>query len=206
MAISQIKKTPLHEIIYEELKKSILEGEFRPGERLNQSDLADKLGVSRMPVRDALRILENDALVENQLDKGYVVANFSTQKMEDTLFVRSILEPKAVLLSQEHMTDTDIALLEDNLAKAWSDLKMEDWKNIRILNAEFHFTIYNKVSSPLLLELINKLWHSFPKYTLHEHYEANHHSLLVHERILKFMKEGNFTAAAEEMEKHIYTR
>lgn len=206
MAISQIKKVPLHEIIYEELKKSILEGEFRPGERLNQSDLADKLGVSRMPVRDALRILENEALVENQLDKGYVVTNFSLTKIEDTLFVRSILEPKAVLLSQGHITDADIASLEDNLARAWSELKTENWKTLRTLNTEFHFTIYNKVPSPLLLELIDKLWHSFPKYILHEEYEANHHSLQVHEHILKFIKEDNFIAAADEMEKHIYTR
>lgn len=201
--ISQIKKVALHEIIYEELKKSILEGEFRPGERLNQSDLSEKLGVSRMPVRDALRILENDALVENQLDKGYVVANFSKIMMEDTLFVRRILEPKAVLLSKEYMTDDDIALLEDNLAKACTELEMQNLKNLRSLNTEFHFTIYKKVPSPLLHDLINKLWHSFPKYILHEQYESNQHSLQGHKRILNFIKEGNFVAAADEMEKHI---
>ncbi|MGI5965509.1 MULTISPECIES: GntR family transcriptional regulator [Anaerotruncus] len=203
MAIETIKKVPLHEVVYEKLKTSILEGDFRPGERLNQSLLADKLGVSRMPVRDALRILENDALIENQMDKGYVVANFSRQKMDDILFVRSILEPKAVLYSRGHLSDEDISQMGDILAQAWTELKAGNWKSLHRLNTDFHFLIYNAAGSPLLLELIEKLWHSFPKYLLHEQYDANLHSLHGHENILRFIKSGNFEAAATEMEHHI---
>ena len=203
MVIETIKKVPLHEVVYEKLKTSILEGDFRPGERLNQSLLADQLGVSRMPVRDALRILENDALIENQMDKGYVVANFSQQKMDDILFVRSILEPKAVLYSRGRLTDEDITKMGDILAEAWRELKQENWKALHRLNTDFHFILYNAAGSPLLLELIQKLWHSFPKYLMHEQYDANRNSLHGHESILRFIKSGNFEAAATEMEHHI---
>lgn len=204
MALDQIQKVPLCEIVYNKLKTGILEGDFRPLEKLNQSLLAKQLGVSRMPVRDALRMLERDGLVENHLDKGYIVATFSKDKLDDILLVRRILEPKAVLLAEKHFTSADIAQLENYLSKEWSEYKKGNWKNLHKLNVSFHFTIYNKCSSPLLIEMIQKLWNSFPKYILHEQNDSNRQSLQSHERILDYIKKNDFNAAAKEMEEHIH--
>ena len=201
--IEQIEKTPLYEIVYEKLKAGILDGDFRPQERLNQAVLAEQLGVSRMPIRDALRQLEYDNLVENQPEKGYVVATFSQEKVNDIMTVRQILEPRAVIMAMENVTAEDIRKLETILSGSWEALEQEDWKTVVALNHEFHFTIYNKACSPLLSEIILKLWQSFPKYLVHEH--SRRSSLMAHQRILDYMKQNNYVAAAAEMEKHIHT-
>lgn len=203
MLIDPVNKAPLHEIVYEKLKTSILEGDLRPGEKLNQGALAEQLGVSRMPVRDALRMLDNESLIEYHVNKGYIVSDFPKEKMDDIQFVRSILESKAVELAGEHFTDKSINALETILDESWEALKNMDWKLIRKLNVDFHFTIYNLAPSQMLNDLINKLWHSFPKYVLHEQHETNHHSLQDHSNIIENIKNGNFAAAAELMRKHI---
>jgi len=203
MSIDRIDKAPLHEIVYEKLRKGIMEGDFRPGEKLNQSTLSAHFGVSRMPVRDALRMLENESLIEYQVNKGHVVSDFPKEKMEDIQLVRSILESSAVERSGKYMTEQTIHTLEAILDESWEALKNMDWKLIRKLNVDFHFTIYNVFPSPTLNELIDKLWRSFPKYLLHEQHETNHYSLQEHQAIIEGIKKNDFIATAELMRRHI---
>lgn len=203
MTVQHIVRKPLHEIVYNELKSKIMEGEFRPGARLNQLQLAEQFGVSRMPVRDALRMLENEKLIVNDMDKGFTVATFSNEKIKDILFVRSILEENAVLFSQSYVTpeffaNADALLLESNAV-----LQRKDLEKMRRLNENFHFMIYDLVPSPTLHDNIYQLWHSYPKYLGQEEYDRRKHSLLEHTRILTYMKENNFSAAGAEMRSHI---
>lgn len=204
MSIDRIAKVPLHEVIYEKLKKGILEGSFRPGEKLNQNSLSKQFGVSRMPVRDALRMLENESLIEYQVNKGHVISDFPKKKMDDIRFVRSILEPKAVEESGKYFTAQAIHTLETILDKSREALKNRDWKLLRELNADFHFTIYNLVPSPILNDSIHKLWHSFPKYLFYEQYETNQKSLQDHQKLIEHIKNNDFAAASELMRAHIH--
>ncbi|MCL2569083.1 MAG: GntR family transcriptional regulator [Oscillospiraceae bacterium] len=200
-----IEKVPLHERVYDSLRKSILNGELRPGERLNQNLLSEQFGVSRMPVRDALRMLENENLIEYQINKGHVVSTFPEEKLKDVQFVRGILEGQAVERAGDYITARDIKKLEAILEETKDADEKDDRKRLRKLNVDFHFSIYNLVPSPALAELINKLWYSFPKYILHEERETKHTSLQEHQEILDKIKAKDYKTAAELMRQHIAT-
>lgn len=203
MNVARIVKEPLHEIVYYSIKDRILDGTFVSGEKLSQDLLAQQLGVSRMPIRDALRMLENDGLIENTMHKGYVVSEFSKEHLYDILLVRNILEPQAVILSEKYLTDADKAMLKIIIEKAWDALEAHDPKKLQQLNENFHFTIYKSVPSPLLNEMIEKTWRSYPKYRDHLKYEESHESLLVHTEILDLMMENKFNEASQKMSFHI---
>lgn len=203
MALDRVKKVPLYEIAYENIKASILSGELKSGTPLNQSEVAAQMGISRMPIRDALRILEKENLIEYNKNQGYIVADFPKAKIMDILLIRSILEPKAVLLCKGKLTDENIKAMEDIVSASMVALEMSDFKAVRQFNHDFHYTIYNTVGSPTLLDIIDKLWHSYPKYFLQEEKETKYKSLMEHGRIVACMKAGDFEKAAGIMEHHI---
>ena len=204
MNIQPIEKKQMHEMIYEQLKSGILDGDFSPGEKLNQDELAQKLGVSRMPVRDALKLLVNDGLIENTIHRGFTVTEFSKETLEDVLYVRSIIEQEAVLQAKSNFTQARTLLLENILLKASAAVENENLYEARKLNAEFHFTIYETVESRILLELIQKLWHRVPNYAMYIKLETAVKSLETHNIILDCLKNGDFKNASIAMRNHIF--
>lgn len=203
MKIHPIEKKQMHEIVHEQIKSGILDGDFAPGEKLNQDELARELGVSRMPVRDALKQLANDGLIENNIHKGFVVTKFSKETLTDVLYVRSLLEPEAILLAEQTFTDAGIRNLEDIQRKSMAETERGNLVKIRELNRKFHFALYRSISSKLLLEHIERLWDRFPNYAMYTKLENAMSSLKTHQRIIDFIKASDFKNAAAEMKKHI---
>lgn len=203
MKIHPIEKKQMHEIVYEQIKSGILDGDFAPGEKLNQDELARELGVSRMPVRDALKQLANDGLIENSIHKGFVVTMFSKETLSDVLYVRSLLEPEAILLAETTFTEDDIRSLDDILRKSELETGNGNLVKIRELNRKFHFALYRSIPSKLLLEHIERLWDRFPNYAMYTKLENAMSSLRMHQRIIDFIKTSDFKSAAAEMKKHI---
>lgn len=203
MRIQPIEKKQMHEIVYEQIKGGILDGDFAPGEKLNQDELAGELGVSRMPVRDALKRLANDGLIENNIHKGFVVTKFSKETLTDVLYVRSLLESEAILLAENTFTDENVRNLEE--IHRQSEIETENGNLVKImeLNRKFHFALYQAITSKLLLEHIERLWDRFPNYAMYTKLENAKNSLRTHRRIIEFIKTSNFIEAAAEMKKHI---
>ena len=98
---------PLREIVYEELKRQILVGEIAPGTRMMEVDLADEMGVSRTPVREAIRKLEKEGLVTIEPRRGAYASDISIKDMLDVLEVRQTLEGMAASLAARKVTEEE---------------------------------------------------------------------------------------------------
>jgi len=203
MKVYPIEKRQIHEIVYEQIKSGILDGDFAPGEKLNQDELAQEQGVSRMPVRDALKRLVTDGLIENNINKGFVVTKFSKETLTDVLYVRSLLESEAILLAEKTFTDDDIRHLEEIQKQSEIETKTGNLVKIRELNRKFHFALYKPVTSKLLLELIERIWDRFPNYAMYTKLENAKNSLKTHQKIIDFVKASDFRKASAEMKQHI---
>ena len=103
---------PLRDVVFNTLREAILKGELKPGERLMELQLASKLGVSRTPIREAIRMLEQEGLAVTVPRKGAEVARMTEKDMEDVLQIRAALDELAVQLATEQITDEQFDALE----------------------------------------------------------------------------------------------
>ena len=110
---------PLRDVVFNTLRQAILKGELEPGERLMEIQLAERLGVSRTPIREAIRKLELEGLVLMIPRKGAEVAKISARSLRDVLEVRRALEELAIELACQRMSEEDVG----NLQKAQEDFK-----------------------------------------------------------------------------------
>lgn len=134
---------PLRDVVFNTLRQAILRGELKPGERLMEIQLANKLGVSRTPIREAIRKLELEGLVLMILRKGAEVAEITEKNMRDVLEVRKALEELAVQLACEKITDEEI----EEMKKAAEEFKM-------ILKAR----ISQRLRKPMYVFMISFTW------------------------------------------------
>lgn len=203
MKMHPIEKKQMQELVYEQIKGAILDGWFAPGKKLHQDELANEMGVSRMPVRDALKRLTNDGLIENNINKGFIVKKFTKETLADVLYVRSILESEAVLRAGETFTEDDVETLNNIQRQSEIDMKNANLIKVRELNRMFHFTFYNAIPSKLLLEQIERLWDRFPNYAMYTKPCNAENSLRTHQSIIDCVASANFKKAADEMRLHI---
>lgn len=135
------------------LREAIVAGTLPGGTPLRQEELAAAFGVSRMPVREALRQLEAQALIDFYPHRGAVVADISAEDAADNAVIRAALEPAALALSLPHLTAEDLARAEDLIAAMDSET---DPGRIGQLNLRFHMTLYARAGRPRLLSLIEQ--------------------------------------------------
>ena len=150
----------MQEIVYETIRDGILKGVYLPGQRLITSDLAEEMGVSRMPVREALQRLDaSTGLVTLIPRKGAVVNDFSSEKdLEEIYKLRAILEGLAIRLACEKMTDAEIDDLEsinEKIIQLEGTTREDDFQD---LNLEFHSTIWSVIDSPRLVRILKTLY------------------------------------------------
>lgn len=203
MKIYPIEKKQMQDLVYEQIKNGILEGDFIPGQKLNQDELANEMGISRMPVRDALKRLTNDGLIENRAHKGFIVTRFTLETLADVLYVRSILESQAILLAENTFIKGDIERLNTIQRQSEIETKNGNLIKVRELNRQFHFALYSSIPSKLLLEHIERLWDRFPNYAMYTKLNNAKNSLGTHQKIIDFITASKFKEAAEEMRLHI---
>src|SRR5699024_11153335 len=130
------------------LRRTILKGDLEPGARLVQTELAEQIGVSRMPIREALRTLELEGLVKNEPHKGAVVRAIQKEDIQEIYELRSILEPVALRKSIEYYTKEDL----DCLSKLHQEMvHSESGESYVELNADFHKLLFSRCNSPRLL-------------------------------------------------------
>ncbi|RTL55231.1 MAG: GntR family transcriptional regulator [Bradyrhizobiaceae bacterium] len=142
------------EVIADVLRSLILRGHFTGGEPLRQDTIAKWFGVSHIPVREALRQLTAEGLVELRDKRGAMVAILKPDEAEEILEVRCVLEAKAASLAMPRWTDATFEALEENLAEAESCTSIDRWND---LNRSFHGGLYQPCARPRLLALIGNL-------------------------------------------------
>ncbi|MHB9096867.1 MAG: GntR family transcriptional regulator [Syntrophales bacterium] len=138
--------TSVREKTYEHLKSSIFSGRFPSGERLTEEHLAEELGVSRTPVREALHKLEQDGLIEPLESRGFCIPRDSAQEIEDLFELRTVLEGYTLKIICERITEEQIAMLEGIVNKADDAMKRKRIEEVFHWNTQFHDTLHSLVA------------------------------------------------------------
>lgn len=190
----------LHNKVCTVLRKAILKGDLKPGERLVQTDLADQIGVSRMPVREALRTLELEGLIKMEPHKGAVVREITKEDIREIYELRTLLEPIALKKSMAHFTEQDIHKLE-NLHK---QMQLSDTEELYSeINEQFHKFMISQCESPRLLGFIESVSSGFAQDTPMIVSGQIEKSNREHDEILNSIKQGNQENAAKHLATHI---
>jgi DNA-binding GntR family transcriptional regulator len=148
---------PLREVIFNSLREAIIIGELRPGERLMEVQLAEKMGVSRTPVREAIRKLELEGLVNMIPRKGAHVAELSVKDIMDVLEVRASLDGLATSLASERITDDELKELKYINGQFASYIEKENLSGSIKKDVEFHDIIYKASRNDKLISILNNL-------------------------------------------------
>lgn len=186
------------------LRDLILKGEFKMGDRIMQEEWAKKLGVSRMPLREALKQLEIEGLVRLEPRRSAVVTPVSVEDIEEIYQLRAILEGVAVEKSLPFLDEEDISELE-NLYEKMILLQANetDMEIYMQLNAEFHQVIIESCPWRRTKSYVDTLWKGIPPYTpsiLMNHLSESHNE---HRLMVKYIKEKDAIKLREVTEKHI---
>ena len=155
---------PLRDVVFNTLRNAILTGELSPGERLMEIKLADKLGVSRTPIREAIRKLELEGLVVNTPRKGAEVANISAEDLRDVLEVRRSLEVLAISLACEKITEDTLTLLYENIDAFKHSIDAKATSDIASVDVTFHDIIYKSTGNNRLIQILNNISEQMYRY------------------------------------------
>lgn len=198
--------------VLEKLRHLILTGEYAPNERLIEEQLAERLGVSRTPVRQALTMLEAEGLVEIIPNRGAMVCSFSVEEVWDIYDLRAVLEGYAARRAAERMEERDLNFMRD-LATKMEDLAIggahdheEEIRRLVALNNEFHGTVVEASRNRRLKRLVQRtvelplVFKAFFWYTPHERAISNHY----HRQLLRALESRDGERAEIIMREHIY--
>jgi DNA-binding GntR family transcriptional regulator len=207
MAIGKgLKHKTMAEAAAEEIRDRILGGIYAPGMRLRQDILASEFGMSRIPIREALVLLESEGILNIFPHKGAVVVELSTDEIEELFNIRILLEPFLFKRSAPYLTAADFARLEKNLEKyeaAINAVEVDAWND---LNTEFHMTIYKHARSPRIVSTVQNLLAECDRHTriqLSNIMADRDRAVEEHKKLLKLCNEGKFNEGAKLMRDHI---
>ena len=159
---------PLTDVVFERLRNAIIDGRLQAGQWLRQETLAQELGVSQMPVREALKRLVAEGLAQRIPYKGVKVVEFSQEDIVDICTTRMALESLAVRLATTLITDGDLERLKENLRELDKCTSQDQMTRRRQLNDEFHLSIWRASGRKYLIRLLETLWGCFPGVMLYE--------------------------------------
>jgi DNA-binding GntR family transcriptional regulator len=159
---------PLSDVVFHRLRDAIIDGRLEPGQWLRQEALAQELGVSQMPVRDALKRLVGEGLAERIPYRGVRIVEFSPEDIMDMFAVRMVLESLAVRYAAPRISDEELERVRENLRQAAQYTQQQQMARRRELNDEFHLTICRASGHRYLIRQVEALWSWFPSVMLYE--------------------------------------
>ena len=145
---------PRGDLIANAVRESILRGTFRPGDKLDQQEIADHFKVSRIPVREALRTLDAEGMVTMIPNRGAVVAERTKEELEELYFIRGVLEGAAVERAVPVMTGETFDQLASFITQARDT---DDFEALLVLNNDFHIAMYTAYPQPILVNTIQQM-------------------------------------------------
>lgn len=196
---------PLRDVVFNTLRQAILRGELKPGERLMEIQLANKLGVSRTPIREAIRKLELEGLVLMIPRKGAEVADITEKSLKDVLEVRRALEELSVKLTCDRITKEEIKELEQAAENFRKTMKSKDITEIAEADVRFHDVIYTATKNQKLIQLLNNLHEQMYRYRIEylKDEEVYPKLLKEHKEIIERINRGEKEEAARIVCEHI---
>ena len=212
MAVDKLAKTmteypnlPLRDVVFQTLRKGILRGDLKAGERLMEIKLANRLGVSRTPIREAIRMLELEGLVVNLPRRGAQVSSITEEDLRDVLEVREGLEDLAVKLACERMTEEDLSELYAASRKFEKLTNKSDITALAEADEHFHEIIFRSTGNRRLCQLLNNLREQMYRYRIeYLKDEKNRRSLIgEHDKLWEALGKKDLKTARRVMKTHI---
>lgn len=172
---------PLRDVVFNTLRQAILTGELKPGERLMEIHLADRLGVSRTPIREAIHKLEREGLVTIIPRRGAEVAQITEKSMNDVLEVRRALDALCVELACDRITEDGLEKLKAACDNFEQCVKTKDNKKIAQADVALHNIIVQATGNQRLIQLVNNLSEQMYRYRFEYIKDSSQHKTLVEE-------------------------
>lgn len=196
---------PLRDVVFNTLRKAILTGQLKPGERLMEVHLANRLGVSRTPIREAIRKLELEGLVIMIPRRGAEVAQITEKSLKDVLEVRRALDALSVELACKRITREEMEELEKACRTFEDATKGKDAAVIAKADVRLHDIIVQATGNQRLQQLVNNLSEQMYRYRfVYIKDESQHEKLIAeHKEIYESILEGNVQRASEAAKLHI---
>ena len=202
---TEISNAPISTSLLAKLQRDILTGKLKPGQKLTEQELCKEYDVSRTPIREALRQLEADGLVENILNRGSFVIGMSEQDYEDMFEMRKAYEIQAVEWAIERITDEEMDKLEETFEFMEFYTMRNDIEKMLVINSGFHQVIYEASHNRMLQKLLSS-YQSYLKYKGLEAVKDKDYLTTVlaeHREIFRAIKEKDVKAGKLAMEVHI---
>ncbi|MCD8121920.1 MAG: GntR family transcriptional regulator [Clostridiales bacterium] len=196
---------PLRDVVFNTLRQAILRGELEPGERLMEIQLANRLGVSRTPIREAIRKLELDGLVLMIPRKGAEVAKISEQSLRDVLEVRRSLDELAIELTCQRITKEGLEKLERAHQAVIEAVNEGDPMTIAESDEHFHDVIYEGTQNSRLVQILNNLRENIYRFRLEYIKDEDHRHIMIaeHENILRTIRDRHIPEAKIAIREHV---
>lgn len=205
MSAQPFRRPPTaQEAVLAELRRAIITGELQPGEQVLQDALAERFGVSRVPLREALKILEGEGQVVYQPHRGYFVAELDLDDLREVYRIRDLLESEAVRTAVPRLTADDLSGLraaQDAVERAAAD---GDLVAMTEANRRFHFDLIECAGMPRLSRLIRILWDATDVYRSLYYADHDHRSTVhdEHQAVLEALASGDAERAVELLRRH----
>lgn len=205
LTLSMDDYLPLRDVVFNTLRQGILRGLLPPGVRLMEIQLATQLGVSRTPVREALRKLELEGLVVTVPRKGAVVAEITPKDLHDVLEVRCAMEALAVELACNAITKEELQKLKEVLNKFRKLVPKGDVNALAECDVEFHDIIIDSTNNKRLIQLLNNLREQMYRYRLEylKDYSTHQTLILEHQTIVSCLENKDIEGAKKIICEHI---
>ena len=196
---------PLREMVYEELKMQILKGSFIPGTRMMEVELAEEMGVSRTPIREAIRKLEKEGLVTIEPRRGAYASMISTEDMVEILEVRQDLEGLAAYFAADRMTDAQMEALRQVSASYDDAVKRGNMEDMIKHDTRFHHIIVESCRNKILVQMIEQLQELVLRfrYIYYDNFRRAENMPEEHAAILAAIAEGNADKARAAADIHV---
>ena len=196
---------PLRDVVFNTLRQAILIGELKPGERLMEIHLADRLGVSRTPIREAIHKLEREGLVTIVPRRGAEVAQITEKSMSDVLEVRRALDALCVELACDRITEKGLEDLRTACDNFEQCVKTRDSKKIAQADVALHDIIVQATGNQRLIQLVNNLSEQMYRYRFEYIKDSSQHQTLIEEHriIYQSIVRKDKETAAEAARTHI---
>lgn len=200
-----IDSTPLCERVAETIRDYIMKGTLKEGDRLTEPKLSELLGISRTPIREALRLLEAEGFVEIFPRRGAVVSIITDTDVDEIFVLKTKLESLAAKLVVKHITNEDIIKFKDINDKMQKYSSTKNVSNLIKLNSEFHNLFIAKCSNSRLRKFLESLLRQFKRATAYSFTETGRITKVIeeHNEIIEAFESGNEEKVEKLVEKHI---
>ena len=202
---NELDNKPIRDIAYETLKKAIITGELTPGSRIVETLYANKLHISRTPLREALRKLELDGLVHYELRRGVIVCAFTLSDIEEIFMIRNSMMMLLLPSVIERVTEKDIEALNVILKQMDDALDQEDCEALAIYNRQFHDTLEHISDKKRILNVIDGQQEYIIRFSAVaiqslEHRRVAHDE---HHEMVRLLREKDLESLKSLMQRHL---